>query len=725
LQTVLDDCKDDLDGFRFQERITRERQLYNPIREVLNIIKRAVDRVPDLDNLPAFVDVSTEPIPSHYGDTAGIKPDLALFDGATRHWETMRMPIEVKRQATYLKTGMKQLTRYARAVFAHQLHRRHLYGLAICKWDATFVRFDRSGILYSKPIDMRSEEFRKAFAGLMMLDEEAIGFDTAFTTRARRDGRLEYYVDLLAHAFPVEEVSSLATDTKTGAGDNASTGIAGPSDLPRARPKPPTRRLRVMERLCHRKSIRGRATIVVRTRSRTKREQQPAEEVELLGTRDYVLKMMWRDPNKKMEGEVLERLVGIYGVGQHMWPSDVFKVCNCGSTLDDSCGGCLDKTPNRDRVLVAKNLTDLDIEIPEEKEGEEETQYKAVETDGYSEAYARRTQRIYCRLLMSTVGSPLCSAESPRQLLQAVLDAILGYWRLVNKGLLHRDISDGNVLMLPGGHGYNTREWKIPRDITSELDPGLAQSEKLLQEVLDGLGRDPTGMLNDLDLFTTHGDLGAAFFGDSCSEGEDCEVEEPEPKRRKLSSGAVASAPSSSDKGKGREEDTPGDSSLNPAVGVEKRACQAIDFRTGTPTFMSARILDVELGQRCQHHFMDDLESFYWLILLCAIEHIDSPGGQATKSALALLEQLECHNINFISSIKYTLLQHCAGKGKLMRQKLASCENSWATDPAIVSVVLKLGTYFNGIYVDDLLEDCSPTEVFPVVVGVIAGALNS
>ncbi|KAG8706884.1 hypothetical protein FRC08_000812 [Ceratobasidium sp. 394] len=176
LQTVLDHCKGDLDHSHFQEHMTRERQLYDPICGVPSIIKQAVDGVPDFYNLFAFGDVSAQPIPSHHDDTAGIKPDLALFDGPIRHWETMRMPIEVKRQAMYLRTGMKQLTRCARAVFAHQLHRRHLYRLAICK---TFIRFDQSGILYLKPVDMRSQEFREAF-----------GYDTAFMTRARRNGRL-------------------------------------------------------------------------------------------------------------------------------------------------------------------------------------------------------------------------------------------------------------------------------------------------------------------------------------------------------------------------------------------------------------------------------------------------------------------------------------------------------------------------------------------------------
>ncbi|KAG9122181.1 hypothetical protein FRC07_001555, partial [Ceratobasidium sp. 392] len=343
LQAVIDDCEDEVDAVDLGQNITRERQLYEPIRQVLNIIKEAVHG----DRLPDFVDVSSEPIESHDDDIAGIKPDLVLFDGPTRHWETVRIPIEVKRQHTYLKAGMKQLTRYARAVFAHQLHRRHLYGMVVCKWQATFVRFDRAGILHSKPIDMREqrEEFCKAFAGLMMLNEEEFGYDTAFTTRARSTGQLEFYVDLPTDAIPPEGEIATATNAKPITAAEAPTATAGTSDPPSTKPKLLTRRFRVMERLCHRKSIRGRATIVLRvrevirpgfleepkedqkrakTRSQTKQEQQ-YEGPELLATRNYVLKLMWRDPNKKTEGEVLERLVGIYGVAQYMWHSDVFK----------------------------------------------------------------------------------------------------------------------------------------------------------------------------------------------------------------------------------------------------------------------------------------------------------------------------------------------------------------------------------------------------------------
>ncbi|KAG9120048.1 hypothetical protein FRC07_004623 [Ceratobasidium sp. 392] len=745
LQTVLQDCESDLDAVRFEERVTRERQLYEPLRKVLNIIKAAVDGTEDLDET-GFLDVSADPITAHYDDMAGIKPDLALFESAAHHWETVRMPIEVKRQATYLKTGMKQLTRYARAVFAHQLHRRHLYGMVVCKWAATFVRFDRSGILYSKPIDVRGQDFRQAFAGLMMLGEEAFGYDTAFTTRPRRDGRLDFYVDLPADAFPTEEKISTTTYADPDAIPNTSSSTAGAgSSLGRVR-KLPTRRLKVMERLCHRKSIRGRATIVLRvreviqpgalveseetkegiqTRSQTKQAQLPPEELEILGTQDYVLKLMWRDPNKRMEGEVLERLVGIYGVAQHIWHSDVFKSCgssDCGKS--SVCGNCVDRTPDRNRVWVTKNLTDIDIEIPEEAEGGQESQYKAVQTDEYSEAYAQRPSRIYCRLLMATVGTHLCTAENPRDLLKAVLDAVLGYWGIVNKGLLHRDISDGNVLMLQEGCGYRKREWKEQQDAADGEDMACSESEELLRDVLKRLGRDPSGILNDFDLFTTHSQMGAAFFGESTEDEESGRGM----KRRKLDSTAIDSS-SPIDKSEKHQAPESQESSLNHIVNAAKGVCQGIDFRTGTPTFMSKRVLKVPVGQRYEHSFMDDLESFFWLVLWCVVEHVDGPrtGPQRveqTQGAVRVLNLLDQSNLDSIATTKGDLMADCfRDNGDAMKSTLASCKNSWAADPMVVKLILKLGVYFFGISYTKIFK-YKPAKVFPELVKMIMDAFD-
>ncbi|KAG8742974.1 hypothetical protein FRC10_000596 [Ceratobasidium sp. 414] len=678
LGAVMKRLKQQPTGVRLPKTIKRERQLYRPIREMLNGIKNAVDAVLNRGPSSGFVDVSSQPIPSDEPDTNGIKPRLALFGETYRHWETVRMPIELKKQATFLKTGMKQLTRYARAVFAHQLHRRHLYGLVICRDAATFVRFDRSGILYSKPLNVRDKlgEFQRAFAGLMMLNEEDFG-------------------------------------------------QAG------AAPEPPTRKLKVVERIYHRKSIRGCATIVLRvqdvlkrtipprpaqvqdglaTRSRKEREagdQQPRE-VEELGPRQHVLKLMWHDTREPPEGEALKRLEGTYGVAQYVSHGDMLKGHGCHKPADDLCDTCSDTTPGRDNLQVAENLTDLNIEIPEEAKGQAETKYHPVQTDKYSPAHAHRKRRTYCWLLVATIGRPLYMAESPQRLLQAVLDAILGYWHTINEGLLHRDISEGNVLLLDEGQGYNKRGWKGPRLATHEQDMALETSKKLLREVVDKLDRDPSGMLSDFDLVATHSWITAApsaiLFG---KDGKAEALTEPE-----LKPNAVPVLSSDSSKGKGLEPPGPGDPSVLRAAGeIDEGTRKYIDFRT------------VEIGSPYEHHFMDDLESFFWLIVWCVAQHVDR-GKTETEAASTVLNQLDRSSLDDMAApLKVGMLASCSRDGgSWMKTTLRAFENTWAADPGPIHVILELGKYFFDATPNRIFK-YTPAETFSTIVKIILDGL--
>lgn len=79
-----------------------------------------------------------------------------------------------------------------------------------------------------------------------------------------------------------------------------------------------------------------------------------------------------------------------------------------------------------------------------------------------------------------------------------------GYWRLVNLGILHRDISEGNVMLLRTGQTFARREWKETSSSFTPTSDLLVDSEKELERVLAKLDRDPTGMLLDFDLHTTH-----------------------------------------------------------------------------------------------------------------------------------------------------------------------------------------------------------------------------
>ncbi|KAJ1303547.1 hypothetical protein OPQ81_011731 [Rhizoctonia solani] len=724
LKEKLSGLSADMQGL-LDDSITAESRLYEPILRVLQSIKEAVDAVRKAHMLGVlggtFSDFHTTVIPGDDPDTKLIKPDLVLFEDdapVRRRWETLMLPIEVKSKQTYLKVGMKQLSRYARAVFAHQIHRRHLYGMIICKWAATFVRFDRSGIVHSQPIDMLHDldKFQTAFAGLMMLDRGAFGYDTAFTTEHTPEG-LEYYVDLPAAAFPLLCASS-----------------------PHKSRQLPPRKFKVMERLCHRKSINGRATIVLRlrevrqrtgrstpepasagpvTRSNRKRLQraEPTWE-EVPGGRDYALKLMWRDPNKAQEGEVLKLLEGEYGVVQCQWYSDALQWdSSCHELGATSCHKCCDATPAQPTLQQIKNLGDLDVEVPPEEDGNE-PQFVEVDTNGFvGECYAHRMTRIYTWALFSTVGRLLWTAESPRRFLEAILDSILGYWLVFNRGILHRDISDGNILIAEPGEGYRLRKWELEQESSANAvqNHPLAESRRLAQETIKQLGREPSGSLSDFDLFVTHSRMEHEFFSRFLTKKRICGLEEPPieaeaeaeagPTSKRFRQDSDSSC--NPDMGESRGKSLSVKPNFSPIMVPSNKAYKLIDFRTGTPTFMSIRVLRVIVGERYEHYFMDDLESFFWLILWCVAQHTDpAPEGNAnnpgpSRATLAILRQLDRADSDFdaLAGYKTMLLADCVnGKIKAM---LVDCNNAWANDQAI------------------------PETEFPAVIDIISEALKT
>ncbi|KAH9932175.1 uncharacterized protein B0H18DRAFT_1137044 [Fomitopsis serialis] len=74
--------------------------------------------------------------------------------------------------------------------------------------------------------------------------------------------------------------------------------------------------------------------------------------------------------------------------------------------------------------------------------------------------------RTHSRLVMETYGWPIKMALTPLETVQAMRDALAGHWTAYKKGVLHGDISDGNILItgskksrFPGrGHRFRPRE---------------------------------------------------------------------------------------------------------------------------------------------------------------------------------------------------------------------------------------------------------------------------
>ncbi|CAE6522767.1 unnamed protein product [Rhizoctonia solani] len=695
------------------EHVPSENALYDPIVNILNAVKRAVDHVhppppspitgaPD-ESPQLFIDNHKSAIPSDLADTDQIKPDLVLFQDSHRHWENVRIPVEVKTSPGLHKAGMKQLSRYARATFAHQLHRRHLYGLLVCKTEATFVRFDRAGILYSKRLDVvkDGEAFTRAFASLLMLDRIDEGYDPAFTFERDDAGRLVYYIDLPESGF-----------SKTS---SKSTSIVRNGR---------TRRFKVTEILCHRESICGRATIVLRIREELETEGQDPEE--------YALKIIWRDPERESEGEVLQSIHGRFGLAQSTWHRDVSMPgkCNCPTQVE-TCTSCVDKTVQVDGLQVCDKLQDINIVVPVEVE-EQEPELEHVDTTKCHPTSYVRPFRIYSYILMASIGVPLWQADSPRRLLTAILDAILGYWGAFNLGIMHRDISDGNVMMLQAGQPFARKEWIEPRIEDPRIQGDvLVESEAKLRSILEKIGhRDPTGMLSDFDLHAMHSSVSnhttiatsrsvTSEVTPVSSSGRRLEEEnvtvEPGSKRRKTNSHAAAPI-TTQDHNQVEDDGSPTHSHRG------KR--RVIDFRTGTPAFMSCCVLKVKAGIPYHHHFLDDIESFFWLILWSTAARLDEGQERPTYEAQAMLNYLNQDDLHAMWGWKRGILL-ATRDPEQTEETLEAFGNEWGSDPVLSRVICGLGGFLSGLLTERSRQKFkgSPGDAFHQVVMILLEAL--
>ncbi|CAE6414216.1 unnamed protein product [Rhizoctonia solani] len=183
---------------------------------------------------------------------------------------------------------------------------------------------------------------------------------------------------------------------------------------------------RLIDTLCHRKSISGRATIVLRI-GKVEQGGDGSEGDE------YVLKIMWRDPERGLEEEALKR-----------------------------------------RSTGSGNADNISIGVSPE-EGDKDPESTTVDTSACRPTSRRRPRRICTFIVMSSKGVPPERAESPRQFMQAVLDAILGYWGRFNLGILHHDVSEGNVLLLSPRQQMDrqSRCTKVADEVLIELEKKL------------------------------------------------------------------------------------------------------------------------------------------------------------------------------------------------------------------------------------------------------------
>jgi hypothetical protein len=139
---------------------------------------------------------------------------------------------------------------------------------------------------------------------------------------------------------------------------------------------------------------------------------------------------------------------------------------------------------------------------------------------------------------------------------------------------------------------------------------------------------------------------------------------------------------------------------------------------------MSIQVLSVRPGRHFNHTFLDDLESFFWLILWSVAAHLD-PGEEPTDDALRTLQALDRPDLEDMAGRKMRLLRECGyDNGEDMMNRLRLFNNTWASDPAVVSTTISLGRFFHMIDARTISNKQLPAAVFPYIVSIILDALG-
>jgi hypothetical protein len=140
---------------------------------------------------------------------------------------------------------------------------------------------------------------------------------------------------------------------------------------------------------------------------------------------------------------------------------------------------------------------------------------------------------------------------------------------------------------------------------------------------------------------------------------------------------------------------------------------------------MSVRVLRVKPGTPYHHSYLDDLESFFWLIVWCVAAHRDSENDHLNPEAQLILNDLNNHNLASMARWKYSLLADCfsAGNG-FLEETLNALQNKWARDDLFFTVIVQLGQFFFNVHATPNAPR-SPAGVFSQVVDIIQDALAS
>ncbi|KAL2889855.1 hypothetical protein HOO65_020397 [Ceratocystis lukuohia] len=286
----------------------------------------------------------------------------------------------------------QELSNSAREVFCHHYSRRFALGFTLCGFIMRIWLFDRAGGVSSQSFDINKDgkQFVDIMAAFILMDMVHLGFDT---TMIHPNGQM--FLDI----------------NRNGASE----------------------RIVIDRAISIRNCVSGRAT------------RCWAGHLEGYPEIPLVIKDSWQCSKQKDEGQILQKLTekGVPHVARYYHHETVHIDGFADSTRDNVRKG-LDISKAKPRHL--------NQEIPMVSSKYHGLEDLAVETSsGGRLQSSKATNRIHRRLIMRDYGKPIYGAGSPSLLLNALAKCIRGHEELYKAGILHRDISMGNLMIGQGG----------------------------------------------------------------------------------------------------------------------------------------------------------------------------------------------------------------------------------------------------------------------------------
>ncbi|KAB5589963.1 hypothetical protein CTheo_6586 [Ceratobasidium theobromae] len=586
------------------------------------------------------------------GDTI-IQPDIVqvcMDSKGHSHWAEMEFFAECKAKPEQLHEALLQLAIYARATLVHQIYRLHVFAIAVCGTEATFVRLGRSGILHSPPIDLSKdfETFARCAAGLFALSPERFGYNTDF-----------YFWPKLT-----EE------DRKEPSKDRE------PKEL---RVKAGNRIWRVVDVLCQRKYLVGRATLVLLL-SRVKNRKQRV-----------VMKLIWRDELQTDEGENMKLFEGYHGICQCKW-NEIR-----GSTSVEK-KECLKPSSTAHHFFAPWSQAESEVSQSDSTDVSLGTKAHSDAAIGGAREQGRKgmftPEDRELSLIIMEEGIGIWRIKRLPHLLRVLRDTLVGFAGITSKGKIHRDISEGNILCAPpvdDSVGKDTEPWSENKATLLDLDS---------EEDTSPVGDDPDLMFNKMDLQPEGGKIDAKTLDNYV-------------RQRYGTDERLCNLPLMSEEG---GVNTPmSDGQVSQQFGpvkclgrlcdlefmmdqIQSESCSAT--RTGTREFIAGQLLCSTLDQPVPHTYLHDLESFFWVLVWMMVTYTES-GKQMNCVAFRLFNKLRTIHPGALGDFKGNFLSHPKASAK----KIGMLENGWGSKPArdLISFFAKF--LKNSIYEGDDDED--------------------